>query len=207
MRFVGRAGRVLLTAAAAACASAGGGAHGTPGPQGAAAVAARAPAGDIIIRSASAKWPQLAPHFEPPQYPADARARGIQTRVVVAFVIGRSGAVERPTISIIQPGWSPEFNDAVCEFLARARFTWGDHEPARTLVLMPFDFSIKSAQSEPLPKQNLKPIDDMLRTFSQAQLQAWIAGKPHCAMGATSPPDSTRAQLEAMGYSLEVDEA
>jgi TonB family protein len=127
--------------------------------------------------------PQLAKRFRhhSPAYPTSALLDGVQSRVVVGFVIGPSGAVEVPTISIVQPGWTPDFNHAVCDYLSRARFDWGAREPVRMLAVMTFDFAIRKAGAKRLPPSpNLKPTLGMLRGFSQAQLRAWIAAKPHC---------------------------
>lgn len=105
---------------------------------------------------------------------------GIQTRVIMAFVVDSSGRVDLPTITIIQHGWTPDFDDAVCEYLVTAQFTWGPH-PQRGPVVVPFDFDIRNGHAAKLPPvPDLKAFGEELKQLSPAQLDAWLAPRPHC---------------------------
>ena len=77
-----------------------------------------------------------------PRYPDRARASGEEALVVTAFVIDTSGAVERPSITLLSPA-NREFDDAVCKTLARVRFAMPT--PARrALLVLPFEFGLGS---------------------------------------------------------------
>lgn len=139
---------------------------------------------EVIIPPAEAEWPRPAgdPTTDFPHYPVGARNAGVEARVVTAFVIGESGRVEYPTISIIARPYDGEFERSVCTFLRTARFSWSPHSPVRGLVIMPFEFTLSSTTvTQPLlPRPDLRSLGDSLRDMTPQQRAAWIESKPHC---------------------------
>lgn len=140
---------------------------------------------EVIIPPADAEWPRPAgnPTTEFPQYPVGARSGGIEGRVVTAFVIGESGRVEYPTISIVGRPSERAFETSVCAFLRTARFSWSPHPPVRGLVITQFEFTLSGAMvTQPLiPKPDLRDLGDSLRGMTPQQRAAWIESKPHCS--------------------------
>jgi hypothetical protein len=101
---------------------------------------------------------------------------------VAAFVIDENGHVEFPTISLVQPVPDREFFQAVCDFLHRASFDWQPHEPARGLVIMPFEFTLGATRvTRPIPGPvNLEKLRGELSNLTPLQLADWVQSRPHC---------------------------
>ena len=138
----------------------------------------------LIIPPDMSGWPRQLSNGEFPHYPPVPRNSGVEARVVTSFVIEQSGRPEPRTISILQsPGAHPEFVRSVCAFLRNgAEFSWGPQAPARTLVVVPFEFTLQAALvTEPLPPEpNLSALRDSIRRLSPGELATWIESKPHC---------------------------
>jgi len=140
---------------------------------------------ELIIPQDMTGWPRpLSVNGEFPHYPPTPRNKGVEARVVTAFVVDQTGHPETRTISILQsPSAHPEFVRSVCTFLrSGAEFSWGSQAPARALVVAPFTFTITGAAvTEPLsPAPDLSAVRDKLRHLSPMELVAWIESKPHC---------------------------
>ena len=138
----------------------------------------------LIIPPDMSGWPRQLSNGEFPHYPPEPRSKGVEARVVTAFVVDQSGRPEPRTISILQsPGAHPEFVRSVCGFLRNsAEFGWGPQIPARTLLVVPFEFTLQGAPvTEPLPPElNLSTLRDSIRRLSPGELAAWVESKPHC---------------------------
>lgn len=136
--------------------------------------------------TANYPWPRMMPGQKPPPYPGSAVLAGVQTRVIVAFVVDEQGKADPSTISFLQHGWTPEFDDAVCAVLPGYRFTWGTQTPKRRPVIMPFDFNIHTGGRN---DKVLPPLPDMragareLQQLTPPELDAWLATKDHCRSG------------------------
>lgn len=138
----------------------------------------------VIIPPEATEWPRKINNGQYPHYPVDARDKGVEARVVAAFVVNEEGRPEYRTISILQSSAThPEFAATVCAFLREgAEFTWAPHAPARALVIMPFEFALRgvTVAEELPPLPHLRAIADSLREMSPPQLAAWVESKPHC---------------------------
>lgn len=138
----------------------------------------------LIIPPDMTEWPRGLSTGEFPHYPPAARSNGVEARVVMAFVIDENGRPEPRTISVLQsPGAHPEFQRAVCMFLRNgAEYSWGPQAPARALVVVPFEFTLRGTMlTEPLPPEpNLSAVRDSIRHLSRGELAAWVDSKPHC---------------------------
>lgn len=140
---------------------------------------------ELIIPPDMTGWPRaLTVNGEFPHYPPTPRNKGVEARVVTAFVVDQTGHPETRTISILQsPSAHPEFVRSVCTFLrSSAEFSWGPQAPARALVVGSFNFTLTGvAVTEPLPVEpDLSAVRDKLRRLSPTELVAWIESKPHC---------------------------
>jgi hypothetical protein len=138
----------------------------------------------LITLPEGSEWPRQIDNGQFPQYPRDPRRDGVEAFVLAAFVVNADGRPEPRTISILQsPAGFPEFASSVCTFLRTgAWFTWGEHAPARALVVTPFFFHLTGVivtQSSPRAP-DLGVVRDSLREMSPPQLAAWIESKPHC---------------------------
>jgi Gram-negative bacterial TonB protein C-terminal len=135
-----------------------------------------APAGVTSPRLSGGNW------TEGPHYPSAARDAGIEDRVITAFVVDDSGAVEYRTISLLNHVVDPSFFQAVCAFLRTAKFNWAPRAPTRGLVITPFEFTLSGvAVRRPLPSgPSLDSLRDVPRHFTPAELASWIESKPHC---------------------------
>lgn len=112
-----------------------------------------------------------------PRYPAGARARGDEAKVIVAFIIDTSGAVELPSLTLLTRP-NREFDDAVCTYLARVRFAMPT--PARrALVVWPFEFALGSPHRVP-SQGDPQEIARMLDVLPRAELAARLTAERHC---------------------------
>jgi len=87
--------------------------------------------------------PQLVSSEEPLRYPDALRQAGVQGLVLVQFIIGKTGYVERGSIHILQTP-DKRFDDPVHEFVLHSRFQPArvHGRPVRALVTMPVEYSI-----------------------------------------------------------------
>jgi TonB family protein len=112
-----------------------------------------------------------------PRYPDRARASGEEALVVTAFVIDTSGAVERPSITLLSPA-NREFDDAVCKTLARVRFAMPT--PARrALLVLPFEFGLGSPHRIQ-PALDWVELAQMLDALPRAEMAARLTAERHC---------------------------
>jgi TonB family protein len=145
-------------------------------------VATRFPdAGQLTIMMADDTLPRPARLGRGPRYPVRLRDRRVTGQLVAAFVIDGTGRVELPSVSFVEPGPHPDFQKSVCEFLRDARFVPASSGgvPQRTLVFMPFGFSLSIAP--PLgPAPNVRRHQTLARELPREELVAELEKRPHC---------------------------
>jgi TonB family protein len=86
----------------------------------------------------------FAPGSRGPDYPAEARARGLQGKVLAEFVVNVDGTVVPGSIRVVNSTDSL-FSAAVEQFLPQARFTPARNgsQPVKQLVQQPFEFEAR----------------------------------------------------------------
>nr|MBA3671950.1 energy transducer TonB [Gemmatimonadaceae bacterium] len=98
----------------------------------------------VIDAAAADRAPRLLSGAPAPVYPASLRARGVEGRVAVRFVVDTTGRVEPASVTIVE---SPDelFTAAVRATLPSLRLMPGEAggRRVRTLVQMPFSFLIR----------------------------------------------------------------
>jgi TonB family protein len=142
-------------------------------------------ASEIEIMRADDSLPRPTVLDRGPRYPVSLRNRHIQGQLVAAFVIDTAGRVEAQSISFVEPGSHREFQQSVCKFLREeARFIPGrsDGRPRRTLVFMPFTFtlSIFGPPVDTPPGVNVKAYQERARELPRDRLVAELESRPQC---------------------------
>ena len=125
----------------------------------------------------STQWPHAADKIRP-RYPDGARKRGVQARVIAAFIIDTTGAAEFPSITLLTSANS-EFDQSVCTYLRRARFTWRAAPARRALVVWPIEFGLGGYPSLP-PAPDLVELTRMFDALPRAELVARLTAERHC---------------------------
>jgi TonB family protein len=115
----------------------------------------------------------------PPDYPGEARADGRQGMVTIAMVINDSGRVELPTATYLRSVGGREFATSLCRHLSKLRFEFVRGAPARSLVVMPFIFTLSGSVPPILPDHKL--LTDSLRALPKDSLLARLEKGQHCA--------------------------
>ena len=117
-----------------------------------------------------------------PRYPRSLITKRATGRLVVAFVVDTTGRAEPRSISFVEPSTHRELQQSVCDFLRNdARFVSrrSDGRPRRTLVVMPFGFTLGFIPP-PSPAPDVKRYQERAREMPRDALVAELESRPHC---------------------------
>ncbi len=117
-----------------------------------------------------------------PRYPRSLLTKRATGRLLVAFVVDTTGRAEPRSISFVEPSTHRELQESVCDFLRNeAHFVprRSDGRPRRTLVFMPFGFTLGFVPPAS-PAPDVKGYQERARDMARDALVAELESRPHC---------------------------
>lgn len=141
------------------------------------------------VRLAAASKPTVMPRLIPGssrmQFPVDAARAGVQGAVIVAFVVGPNGRVDRDSRTLIYYDGHQIYAKHVCDFLLAARFEPAAADDRGMLVIFPGRFTVSGGTprdaGELAFQETQRRVQVRLAMMPEAESQAWFAARPSCS--------------------------